>query len=179
MDNLTDLLDEQEASSQAGGVSSALAVIRELGRDIDFGRSSLEERSEIIEHLEDLRALELAAKTRRQVIEQHIVAVAERLKAKEIKLAQGSVRIELPSVGYDTQAMALRDALLGLVVEGDVTRGEVDEAIPEVVEAKPDHRRLNGLLKRGGRVQEAIEGHRVHRQPDPARAKVRIHRSAK
>ena len=177
--DLTVLLDEQEDRhlQPAADTALVLATISSLGREVeDFMEASLEERASVVHQLEALRVIELAAKSRRQVIEQGIVRAAERLEARELRIADGAVRIEPPNVGYDTEDMSLRNALVVLIPLGDVTRAEVDEAIPEIITVKPDHRKLNGLLKRGGRVQEAIETHRTRRAADMRYAKVKINR---
>jgi hypothetical protein len=178
-DELADLLDEQEAqhSRPADAAQRALVSISDMGRGVpDFGQASLEERDALVEELEALESIEKAAKARRRMIEQGIVRAAAELEAKELRLGIGTVRIEPAATGYTTKDMSLRNGLVQLIPLGDLTRAEVDEAIPEIVSCKPDHRKLNALLKRGGRVQEAIESNRQRKPSDPLLAKVRIHR---
>ncbi len=172
--DLADILDEQDAQSTSLALATAQVrdFISALGREVVFADASLEERSTIAEQLETLLAIEAAARARRHVIETEIVAAGKELEAREFPIDGGAIRLE-STASYKTKDAALHDALTALVAHGDVTRDEVEAAVRTEITYRPDHRRLNALLKRGGRVQAAIESNRERMESDP---RVRINR---
>lgn len=168
VDDLEGILDEQEArlTHVQLATTQITGFIGQLARETDFAKASLEERSEVADILSALRDIEVAARARRQVIEQHIINAAMKAEAKEFRIEDGTVRIEART-SYVTQDAAMHDALIELIPKGDVTKDEVESAIATVISYKPDHRKLNALLKRGGRVQAAIESHREKQEGPP------------
>lgn len=166
--DLEALLDEQDAehSQLQLATTQVRTFISALAREMDFGTATLEERDEVAEILESLKAIEVAARARRQVIEQGIIDAAAKLGAREFRIEHGAVRVESRSE-YVTRDAAMHDALTQLIALGDVTKTEVEQAIRTEVHYTPDHRHLNALLKRGGRVQEAIESNRERHDGRP------------
>lgn len=179
MDELEALLDEQHGQPphQTAALTAIQTALRAIGGEMpSFIDASPQEREDIIYQLEQVTAIENVARSRRRALEHAIIRAAITLDAQELRAKDCKVRVEPPKVGYDTKALSMRQQLLALVPEGDLSRAEVDEAIPEVIDAKPDHRKLNALLKRGGRVQAAIEANRVKPEPNMDNARVRINR---
>lgn len=174
MDDLDALLEEETAPSSESNIQSLIRAFQ--GPMPDFAVANPDERSEIVRELEAVRAIRRAADDRVKALELCITRAAAGLKALELRTSEGSVRVKPAEPGYETREMPLRQELLGLVVVGDLTREEVDAAIPEVISYKPDHRRLNGLLKRGERVRETVERNRKKRDVDLMRARVEVHR---
>jgi hypothetical protein len=180
MDQLDALLDEQEGQppAQAATLTAIQTALLAVGGEMpDFAIASPEEREAIVCQLEQVRAIENAARSRRRALEFAIVRAAQKLEARELRSSDAAVRIEPPDRGYATKDVTLRHELMALVPKGDLTRAEVDAAVPETISAKADHRKVNALLKRGGRVREVIEANRTKKEADLTYAKVTIHRA--
>jgi len=179
MTDLDDLLDTQAGAppESVGDLTITKALITSLGGGPmpDFAALTPERRADLVHELEQVRAIIRAAMDRKGAIEQAIRRAGVELSALELRMEGGTVRLKMPSDGYVTKDATLRDELLTLVAEGDLDRTEVDAAIPEVIGYKPDHRKLNALLKRGERVRTVIESNRTKKLADPLAAKVEIH----
>ncbi len=171
--DIDDALEAQETGSDLALVAT-VSLTGPIPKVADLDSAG---REEIVVLLEQVRKIEHAARDRRKVLEYAFIRAGMELGAKEIKTAGATVRLKLSQSGYVTHDTALRDALITLVGEGDLSKAEVDAAVPEIVSAKADHRKVNALSKRGDRVREAIEANREKREPDPLSAKVEIHRA--
>jgi hypothetical protein len=181
LDELDALFEEQgpEPSAEASipvSPTKALITILRGGTVPDFAAATPEERAELVYELEQVRAIKAAATDRARAIELAIGRAAAALAANELRTADGMVRIKPSDPGYDTEDAKLHAALTTCVGMGDLTKAELDAAMPTLIIYKPDHRKLNGLLKRGARVKEAIETHRRKPAPDLLHGKVEIHR---
>jgi hypothetical protein len=179
LDELDELLEtqgpESPAESSEDPIGALTASIRG-GRVPDFATATPEQRTDMVRELESLRLIRAAVFDRIHAIEGSITRAADSLSARELRTADGSVRIKPLDPGYQTEDAQLHAALLECVGLGDLTKAELDDAMPIVVTYKPDHRKLNGLLRRGDRVREAIEAHRRKPEPDLLRGKVEVHR---
>lgn len=181
LDELDALLDEQGSESPAEqaseGPTQALVKALRGGEVPDFATATPEQRTDLVRELEAVRAIKAAAADRERRLTHAITAAAVTLSARELRTADGMVRIKPSDPGYVVEDAQLHAALVECVGYGDITKDELDGAMPTFVVYKPDHRKLNGLLKRGERVKTAIEAHRRKPEPDLLNGRVEVHRA--
>jgi hypothetical protein len=179
MDELDSLFEPEAgvpASATAGLIIVQTALRGLAGPMPDFAAATQTERADIVRELEMVRAIRRAANDREKALELCVTRAADALGALELHTSEGTVRVKPSDPGYQVEEQALRSALITCVGMGDVTKAEVDAAITEVISYKPDHRKLNALLKRGDRVKAAIEDHRRKGSPDIMHGRVEAHR---
>lgn len=169
MIDIDELLEEQvplpEARRPLAEIARDLRTALANTQGMSLERASGEERQAIL----DLRDILLDAITPIRAwldrIDRLILAEAARTGATVIKVPDGrAVRIEAPDRPYITDGQAMRSALMEYVHKGVLSKDEVDDAIPAIVEYRPNHTKLNALRKRGDGVRDAIEGNRTRKE---------------
>lgn len=170
-----DALFEGDDQGPGDPVVDPVALIADaLGRlkIPSVSEASLTDRAGLVRLRAQLHAITERASTFQRAIDRAFVEAAAKEEATIVRTGIGDVKMELPAASYETQPDAMRDALMALVPANLITRDQVDAALTVIITTKPNHTKLNALVRQGGkRVGQAIEDHRRRIEPDRSAAR--------
>ena len=150
------------------------AIAEALGR-LDLSAvsgSSLTTRGKLVEMHAQLEAIERLVHDRKVMIEMAFIRAGAEQSADQIRTSAGVVTLKPEPGRYETHAQAMRQELDRLIVDGHLSKEELEEACPVTVSYGVNHTRLNVLANhRGDAVREVIDRNRAKVPPDPLRAK--------
>lgn len=134
--------------------------------------SSLTTRGKLVEMHAQLEAIERIVHDRKVMIEMAFIRAGVEQSADQIRTSAGVVTLKPEPGKYETRAQAMRQELDRLIVDGVLSKEELEEACPVTVSYGVNHTRLNYLAShRGEAVREVIDRNRAKVPPDPLRAK--------
>lgn len=141
---------------------------------IPLATATPEQRSEIVALRREIERVAQDTQTWLDAIDLSFRYAATELgQAKEILLADGVVKVELPRDEVKVDAAALRAELLEASKHGLISLEEIDTIFKTVVETKADGSRLNYFARNRGELGEIIERHRTRTPGNPLGAKLR------
>jgi hypothetical protein len=174
-----------EPVSRGASVPYTTAVIRRPAAELlaslaaleayPVATASPEERADLLELRDVLDAIAAAVRIRIGAIDLAFKRGMEELAAREIPVeGWGPVRYVPDEGAWEVHADALLADLRGLRQYGLVTDEDLERAFTVVTTVKADNRVLNGLMKRGTAVVDAIERNRTRREGQPMAGKLTL-----
>lgn len=140
--------------------------------------ASPQERADLLDLREGLDLLGKAIRTRIGAIDLAFRRGFEDLGARELPIPGYTPIRYTPDEGsWEVDADGMRRDLLALAAKtGQITPEDVERAFKIVVTTTADNRVLNGLMKRGSAVEDAIHAHRTRREGVPMNGKLTLPR---
>jgi len=125
-------------------------------------RSDLLDLRDLLEHVNNMARMRMGA------IDLAFKRAMEELGSREIPVeGWGPVRYAPDEGEWEVHSEQLLEDFRGLVKLGVLTKDDIDKAFTTTVQVKVDNRVLNGLMKRGTAVTDAIDRNRSKRESRP------------